>query len=56
VFVVDLDHKVAVRKVVLGPTSEGRTVIEQGLQPGEQVVIEKLDMLAPGLSVQAEAS
>lgn len=56
VFVVDLEHKVSVRRVVLGPTSEGRTVIEQGLQAGEQVVIEKLDMLAPGLSVQAEAS
>jgi multidrug efflux system membrane fusion protein len=56
VFVVDLEHKVSVRKVVPGPTSEGRTVIEQGLQAGEQVVIEKLDMLAPGLSVQAEAS
>lgn len=56
VFVVDADQKVAMRKVVLGPTSEGRTVIEAGLQPGEQVVIEKLDSLAPGLVIQADAS
>lgn len=56
VFVVDLDNKVAVRKVVLGPVSEGRAVVESGLEPGEKVVVEKLDMLAPGLAVQAEAS
>jgi len=56
VFVVDLDNKVAVRKVVLGPISEGRAVVESGLEPGEKVVVEKLDMLAPGLAVQAEAS
>jgi multidrug efflux system membrane fusion protein len=56
VFVVDLDSKVSVRKVILGPTSEGSAVIESGLKPGEQVVVEKLDMLAPGLSVQADAS
>lgn len=56
VFVVDLDNKVAVRKVVIGPVSEGRAVVESGLEPGEKVVVEKLDMLAPGLAVQAEAS
>lgn len=56
VFVVDLDNKVAVRKVVLGPVSEGRAVVESGLEAGEKVVVEKLDMLAPGLAVQAEAS
>ena len=56
VFVVDLDNKVAVRKVILGPVSEGRAVVESGLQAGEKVVIEKLDSLAPGLAVQADAT
>ncbi|HMA48820.1 MAG TPA: efflux RND transporter periplasmic adaptor subunit [Magnetospirillaceae bacterium] len=56
VFVVDLDNKIAVRKVILGPVSEGRTVVESGLEAGDKVVVEKLDMLAPGLAVQAEAS
>lgn len=56
VFVVGADSKVALRKVTVGPTSEGQTVVESGLQPGDQVVIEKLDILAPGLSVKADAS
>lgn len=56
VFVVDPNNKIAVRKVTLGPVSEGRAVIESGLAAGEKVVIEKLDMLVPGLSVQAEES
>jgi len=56
VFVVDLDNKIQVRKVTVGPTTEGQAVVESGLQPGEKVVVERLDMLAPGLAVQADAS
>jgi multidrug efflux system membrane fusion protein len=55
VFVVGADHLLSVRKVTTGPTSEGRTIIETGLQPGEQVAIEKLDELAAGLRVDPES-
>lgn len=51
VFVVEPDHRLAVRKVILGPSSEGSTIIESGLQAGERVAIEKLDELAPGLAI-----
>lgn len=54
VFVVDGSHKVAVRKVRIGPSSDGHSVVESGLQPGERVVIDKLDLLVPGLTVQPE--
>ena len=41
VFVVDLDNRVAVRKVILGPVSEGRAVVESGLEAGEKVVVDE---------------
>ena len=55
VFVVDNEHHVTVRKVVIGPVSDGKSVVESGLQAGEQVVIDKLDLLVPGLAVQPDA-
>jgi len=55
VFVVDANHKVSVRKVKIGPSSEGKSVVESGLAAGERVVVEKLDLLVPGLAVQPEA-
>lgn len=56
VFVVDQNHKLSVRKVTLGPASEGQIMIETGLQPGEHVAIEKLDQLAPGLTIRPQSS
>jgi multidrug efflux system membrane fusion protein len=56
VFVVGQDHKLSVRKVTLGPSSEGRILIESGLQAGESVAIEKLDELAPGLIIDPQST
>lgn len=51
VFVVDGSDVVAPRPVVLGPTQAGRTIIEEGLEAGERVVVEGHAKLAPGSEV-----
>ena len=56
VFVLDDHKRISVRKVSVGPASDGKSIIESGLRPGEQVVIEKLDLLTPGLEVRTEAA
>jgi len=54
VFIIDSEHKVRLRKIIAGPSSEGMTVIQSGLASGERVAIEKLDSLAPGMAVQLQ--
>ncbi|WP_341528457.1 efflux RND transporter periplasmic adaptor subunit [Nostoc sp. UHCC 0302] len=51
VFVVKPDKTVAARPVKVGDTVGNETVINQGLQPGEQVVTDGQFNLAPGVSV-----
>ncbi|MBK1657684.1 efflux RND transporter periplasmic adaptor subunit [Paracraurococcus ruber] len=46
------DGTVALRKVRLGPLSDGVMVIEEGLQPGEQVVTDGTQRLRPGARVR----
>ena len=48
---VIVDGKARVRPLKLGPTSEGRTVVLEGLEPGEPVVLEGLDRLREGRAV-----
>jgi multidrug efflux system membrane fusion protein len=48
VFVLGADGKVQQRPVTAGPTSAGRTVIDKGLQGGEQVVTEGQMLLVDG--------
>jgi membrane fusion protein, multidrug efflux system len=55
VFVVKADKTVEARPVVLGPTVQGATVIEDGLQAGEEVVTEGQLRLAPGKKVEIKA-
>ncbi|WP_272937117.1 efflux RND transporter periplasmic adaptor subunit [Scytonema sp. HK-05] len=51
VYVVKSDKTVAARPVKAGDTLGNETVINQGLQPGEQVVTDGQFNLAPGVSV-----
>ena len=51
VFVVGEDNTVERRRVVAGPRHGSRWVIEQGLQPGEQVIVEGLQRVRPGIQV-----
>lgn len=52
VFVVKPDATAETRQVVSGPVSLGMTVIEKGLQPGEQVVIDGQMRVIPGGKVE----
>jgi membrane fusion protein (multidrug efflux system) len=52
VFVVD-DGKAAIRRVKPGGTSGMGTIIEQGLTGGEQVIVEGMQSLRPGVPVKA---
>jgi len=56
VFVVKQDATAEIRPVVAGPVSAGMTVIESGLQPGEQVVIDGQLRVVPGGKVELKQS
>ncbi len=40
VFVIQADQTVAVRPVKVGPVEQGEALIEEGLQPGERIVVD----------------
>lgn len=52
VYIVNADQTVSIAKVKIGPVSNDQTIIEQGLQPGQRVVIDGLDKLREGAKVQ----
>ena len=54
VFVVRQDATAEIRPIVTGPVSGGITVIEKGLQSGEQVVIDGQMRVVPGGKVEAK--
>ena len=54
VFVVKQDATAEIRPVVAGPVSAGMTVIENGLQSGEQVVIDGQMRVVPGGKVEVK--
>ena len=56
VYVVRPDNTVAVRPVKLGPLESQRQAIAEGLQPGEMVVVDGVDRLRPGASVEVAAA
>ncbi|BAY28049.1 RND family efflux transporter MFP subunit [Calothrix sp. NIES-2100] len=56
VYVVNPDKTVAARPVKVGDSVGNQTVINQGLQPGEQVVTDGQFNLAPGVSVAINQS
>ncbi len=52
VYVAKADKTVSVRPVGIGPAEGGRTIVESGLQPGEQVVIDGTDKLREGAHIE----
>jgi multidrug efflux system membrane fusion protein len=54
VFAVTSDQKVDYRAVKLGPTIEGKRVVRDGLRPGEQIIVNGLQRVRPGMTVSAE--
>ncbi|MET4575439.1 efflux RND transporter periplasmic adaptor subunit [Ottowia thiooxydans] len=54
VLVVGKDDKTEYRPVELGPVVDGLRVIEQGLQPGERIVVKGL--VRPGMQVAPQAT
>ena len=51
VFVVKADHTVEYRPVTLGPLVDGQRVVRSGLAPGEQIVVNGLQRVRPGATV-----
>ena len=48
---VGTDNKVAFRNVKVGPRVDSLWVIEEGLKPGEKVVVEGLQRVRDGITV-----
>jgi membrane fusion protein (multidrug efflux system) len=53
VLLVDGDDKVEARRVKLGQAEGTRAVIEEGLKPGERVIVEGIQKVRPGMVVAA---
>ncbi|ADE12230.1 efflux RND transporter periplasmic adaptor subunit [Sideroxydans lithotrophicus] len=53
VMVVDAENKVAVRPVKAGDMSGENFIIEEGLKPGDQVIVNGLQKVRPGSPVKA---
>ncbi|QDQ86738.1 MdtA/MuxA family multidrug efflux RND transporter periplasmic adaptor subunit [Alcaligenaceae bacterium SJ-26] len=52
VYIAGDDSKSYMRQVRLGPMSQGQIVVEDGLKPGERVILEGLDRLREGREVE----
>ena len=52
VYIVDDDYKVVSRPVRLGQMHDGLRAIEGGLKPGERVIVNGLQQVRPGLTVE----
>ena len=54
VYVVNAEKKVEYRPVKIGPMIDGLRVVEEGLKPDEQVIVEGLMRVRPGVVVDAK--
>ncbi len=54
VFVIGADNKAELRKVTAGRIVNNRWVIDRGLKPGDRVVVEGFQVLAPGAAVDPQ--
>jgi RND family efflux transporter MFP subunit len=54
VYVVNAEKKVEFRPVKIGPIIDGLRVVKEGLKPGEQVIVEGLLRVRPGVVVDAK--
>jgi RND family efflux transporter MFP subunit len=53
VYIVDAENKVGYRRVTLGQTFDGLQSIEDGLEANQRVVVNGLQRIRPGLTVEA---
>ena len=51
VYVVNAEKKVEFRPVKIGPLIDGLRVVKEGLKPGEQIIVEGLLRVRPGVTV-----
>jgi multidrug efflux system membrane fusion protein len=51
VYVVSADRKIEYRPVVLGPVVDGLRIVRRGLEPGERVVVNGIQLVRPGVQV-----
>jgi membrane fusion protein (multidrug efflux system) len=56
VLVLDGDNRVAPRRITLGPQVGQSFAVEGGLQPGETIVVDGLQKVRPGMTVQPVAA
>ena len=54
VYVVNAEKKVEFRPVKIGPMIDGLRVVKEGLKPGEQVIVEGLLRVRPGITADAK--
>lgn len=54
VLTVAADNTVAYRSIKLGATVEGKRIVRQGLQAGEQIIVNGLHRVRPGMTVAPE--
>jgi RND family efflux transporter MFP subunit len=54
VYVVNAEKKVEFRPVKVGPIIDGLRVVREGLRPGEQIIVEGLTRVRPGIVVDAK--
>lgn len=54
VYVVDAQNKVTYRPVKVGRLTDGLRIVQQGLQPGENVIVNGLQRVRPGVVVATE--
>jgi RND family efflux transporter MFP subunit len=54
VYVLDGENKVAYRSVKIGRLTDGLRIVEDGLQPGETVIVNGLQRVHPGVVVAPE--
>ena len=54
VYVVDAQNKVNYRPVKVGRLTDGLRIVQQGLQPGENVIVNGLQRVRPGVVVATE--
>ena len=54
VYVVDRENKVAYRSVTIGRLTDGLRIVQEGLQPGENVIVNGMQRVRPGVVVAPE--
>jgi len=54
VLVLTPTNTVAYQPVQLGPLVDGERIVRSGLQPGDEIVVDGLERVRPGMPVSAE--